>query len=107
MIIKSIIYIRTLIFLLNSCLYKIFNRKTHGCQYAYSMMCTCITTMDPVCTNSYPFINRLVGGHGGSHTFVEIDNGIISTAINPLLLIQEGLLSVTSKSMCTKYGITA
>ena len=44
-----------------------------------------------------------------SHTFVEIDREIISTVI--LLpfaeIIQEGLLSVTSESMCTKYWLTA
>ena len=38
-----------------------------------------------------------------SHTFVEIDREIFSTTILLLLLIQEGLVSVTSKSMCTKY----
>ena len=39
-----------------------------------------------------------------SHTFVEIDHEIISTAILlPFSLIQGGLLSVTSKSMCMKY----
>ena len=32
-----------------------------------------------------------------SHTFVEIDHEIISTVILLLLLIQEGLLSVTSE----------
>ena len=42
-----------------------------------------------------------------SHIFVEIDHEIISTAILLLLLIQEGLLSVTSESMCTKYWITS
>ena len=42
-----------------------------------------------------------------SHTFVEIDHEIISTNIPSLLLIQEGLLSVTSESMCTKYFLTA
>ena len=40
-----------------------------------------------------------------SHTFLEIDHEIISTVIL-LLLIQEGLLSVTSESMCTKYWLT-
>ena len=44
-----------------------------------------------------------------SHTFVEIDREIISTVI--LLpsadFIQEGLLSVTSESMCTNYWLTA
>ena len=38
-----------------------------------------------------------------SHTFVEIDREIMSTVIFLLLLIQEGLFSVTSESMCTKY----
>ena len=37
--------------------------------------------MDPICTDPYPFINRLVGGHGRSNTFVEIDHELISTAI--------------------------
>ena len=37
-------------------------------------------------------------------TFVEIDHEIISTVI---LLIQEGLLSVTIESMCTKYWVDA
>ena len=38
-----------------------------------------------------------------SNTFVEIDGEIIYTVILFLPLIQEGLSSVTSKSMCTKY----
>ena len=38
-----------------------------------------------------------------SHTFIEIDHEIISTVILLPLLIQEGLLSVTSGIMCTKY----
>ena len=38
------------------------------------------------------------------HTFVEIDQEIISTVVLPM--IQEGLLSVTSESMCTKYWLT-
>ena len=36
-----------------------------------------------------------------SHTYMEIDLEIISTAI------QEGLLSFTSESICTKYWLTA
>ena len=36
------------------------------------------------------------------HTFVEIDYEIISTVILLLPLIQEGLLSITSDSMCTQ-----
>ena len=48
-----------------------------------------------------------------SHTFMEFDHEIISTVILLLPvtlllpLIQEELLSVTSKSMCTKYWLTA
>ena len=37
------------------------------------------------------------------YTFVEIDREIFSTAILPILLMHEGLLSVTSESMCMKY----
>ena len=40
----------------------------------------------------------------GSNTFVEIDHGH-STPF--YWIIQEGLLSVTSESMCTKYWLTA
>ena len=42
-----------------------------------------------------------------SHTLVEIDHEIISTVILLLPLIQEGLLLVTSESMCMKYLLTA
>ena len=42
-----------------------------------------------------------------SHTFVVIDHEIISTVILFLPLIQEGLLTDTSKSMCTKCWLTA
>ena len=42
-----------------------------------------------------------------SYTFMEIDHEIISMIIFLLPLIQEGLLSVTSESMCTKYWLTA
>ena len=40
-----------------------------------------------------------------SHIFMKIDHEIISKVIL-LPLIQEGLLSVTSESMCTKYWLT-
>ena len=40
-------------------------------------------------------------------TFVEIDREIFSTVILFLPLIQEGLLSVKSKSMCTEYWLAA
>ena len=42
-----------------------------------------------------------------SHTFVEIDHETFSMIILLLLLIQEGLVSVTSESMCMKYWLTA
>ena len=42
-----------------------------------------------------------------SHTLVEIDHEIISTVILLLPLIQDGLLSVTSESMCMKHWLTA
>ena len=38
-----------------------------------------------------------------SHISVEIDHEIFSMVILLLPLIQEGLLLVTSESMCTKY----
>ena len=41
------------------------------------------------------------------HTFMEIYNEIIFMVILLLPLIQEGLLSVTSDSMCTKYWLNA
>ena len=41
-----------------------------------------------------------------SHTFMEIDCEIISMVML-LPLIQEGLLSVTSRTMCMKYWLTA
>ena len=44
--------------------------------------------------------------HSGHITLVEIDLEIISMAILPFLLIQEGQLSVIGKSMCTKYWLT-
>ena len=40
------------------------------------------------------------------YTFVVIDHEITSTVILLLRLIQEGLLSVISQSMCTKYWLT-
>ena len=41
------------------------------------------------------------------HTFVKNDLEIVSLVILLLPLIQEGLSSVTSKSMCTEYWLTA
>ena len=42
----------------------------------------------------------------GPHILVGIDHNILSM-VSLLLLIQEGLLSVTSESMCTEYWLTA
>ena len=39
---------------------------------------------------------------GRQHSFVEIDNEIISMVILSPLLIQEGQLSVSGKRMCTR-----
>ena len=41
-----------------------------------------------------------------SHTFVEFNHEIISLAILFSSLVQEDLLSVAGKSMCTKYWLT-
>ena len=38
-------------------------------------------------------------------TFIEIDHEIIHMAILSFLLIHEGQLSVTGKSLCTKYWL--
>ena len=51
-------------------------------------------TADPGITSSIP---------ARSHTFLEIHHEIISMVILLLWLILEGLLSVTSESLCTKY----
>ena len=73
------------------------NREVPG-RIAQSVTClatdACLTA-DPGVTSSIPV---------RSHTFEEIDHEMISTVI---LLIQEGLLSVTSESMCTNYWLTA
>ena len=42
-----------------------------------------------------------------SHAFMEIDREIFSTIIPLLLLIEEGLLTVTNESMCMKYSLIA
>ena len=41
------------------------------------------------------------------YTFMEIYHEIISRVILPLLLIQEGQLSVSGESMCPKYWLAA
>ena len=57
------------------------------------------------CLTADPEVASLIPGQ--SHTFVEINHEIISKAILLLPLIPEGLLSVTSESMCRKYWLTA
>ena len=57
------------------------------------------------CPTADPGVASLIPAR--SHIFVEIDHEIISMVILLLPLIQEGLLSVTSESMCTKYWLTA
>ena len=42
-----------------------------------------------------------------NHTFVEIEHEIFSTVILLLRLIQKRMLSVTCKSVYTKYWLTA
>ena len=54
---------------------------------------------------AYPGVGSLIPAR--SRTYAEIDHEIISTAMLLLPLIQEGLLSVTSESMCMKYWLTA
>ena len=56
-------------------------------------------------TTAYPGVASLILAR--SLMFVEIVHEIISTVILLLPLIQEGLLSVSSESMCTKYWLTA
>ena len=41
-----------------------------------------------------------------SHTFLEIDHEIFATVILLILLIQEGLVSATSETMCMKHWLT-
>ena len=44
---------------------------------------------------------RFSSRRGRQHSFVEIDQEIVSTVILSLPLIQEGQLSVSGKRMCT------
>ena len=53
-------------------------------------------------TNACLTADQGVGSSTQTHYFVEIDHEIISSVI---LLIQEGLLSVTSKNTCTIYWL--
>ena len=54
---------------------------------------------------SDPWVMSLIPA--GSHTVMEIDHEIFFMVIPLLLLIQEGLVSFTSKSLCKKYWLTA
>ena len=46
-------------------------------------------------------------GVGSAHTFMESYHEIFSTVILLLPLIKEGLLSVTSRSMCNEYWLAS
>ena len=65
---------------------------------------TCLTP-DTCLTADQVVVNSILAR---THTFVEINHGIISTAILlPSADSNSFKLSVTSKSMCTKYWLTA
>ena len=67
---------------------------------------TCLAT--DVCLTADPGVASSIPAR--CHTFMEIDHEIISMVIllpSAVQIIQEGLLSVTSESMCTKYWLIA
>ena len=65
-----------------------------------------ITGKASIYLSVHPSISpELTGPIARSHTFVEIDHKISTDFLFPL--IQEGLLSATSESMCMKYWLTA
>ena len=74
------------------------SRKFQNLQYKVPSIAVDSKTAEPVVRSLIP--------PARSHTFVEIDHEIISTFIL-LPLSQEGLLPITSESMCTKYWLTA
>ena len=76
-------------------MYKFGNTIQYGSGHVAQSLAS--PTADPAAAISIP---------AQSHTFVEIDHEIISTVILLLPLIQEGLLSVTSQSMCMRNWLT-
>ena len=77
----------------------VINRSTVG-------NVVCLTTN--ACLTAVPGVPSLIPVR--SHTFAEIDHEIITTVIllpSAESFKIEGLLSVTSESMCTKYWFTA
>ena len=54
-----------------------------------------------------PGVVILILARSHTCTFMEFDREILSMIILLLPLIQEGLLSVTRESMCTKYWLSA
>ena len=72
------------------------------CLQGYLAQSATYLTADPYLT-AYPGVASSI--QVWSHTFVVIDHEIVSTVI--LLLSHEELLKVASKSMCTKYSLTA
>ena len=100
----NFLFIQFCVYSQNFCLSRPFSNpsiKHIPGRVAQSVTClatdACLTA-DPGVASSIPV---------RSHTFVEIDHEIISTVILLRWFIQEGLLSVTSESMCTNYWLTA
>ena len=60
----------------------------------------CVTSPD-----ADPRVVNLIQTQAHTCTFMEIDCEIFSTVIPLLPLNQEGMLSVTSESMCTEYWL--
>ena len=65
---------------------------------------TCLAS--EACLTAYPKVKSSIAAR--SHTFVEIDHEINFTfnLLPSAKLFKNGLLSVTSESMCTKYWLT-
>ena len=78
----------------------VFPDHTH---LLFLQLVTYLTT--DTCLTADPGVESLIPAQ--SHTFVEIDHEKNIRLFPFLLLIQEGLLSVTSKIICTKYWLTA
>ena len=79
--------------------YSLFSKKICSAHLQGPVVLSVVSpTADPGVTSLIP---------AWSHTLVEVDHEIISAVILLFSLIQEGLLSVTSENMYTKYWLTA
>ena len=67
-----------------------------------ALLVTCLT--EDKCLTADPGVASPIPAQ--SHTFMETDHEIILRPFSFLKPIQEGLLLVTSESMCTKYWLT-